>query len=265
MILVAGTRRSGTSMWMQILRAAGHPVVGEALPRHWESLSAANPRGFFESSLRLGINFTTEADPIADVRLEPAETRRTAVKVFHSGVPRTERRWIDRMLVTVRDWRGYCRSVLRMEALERASAPASTRAQPRFDPAAEWLLENLLTLQDADERGYPSRFIARDAVLDDPATTVRAALEWLGGEHDAEAAVAAVQPALATREAVSPAWVAPGDAEIYDSFYTAVREGTPFAATEAMAALAGRIRAAPARYRAPYGHYERGLERGPGG
>ena len=29
MVIVTGTRRSGTSMWMQILQAAGLPIVGE--------------------------------------------------------------------------------------------------------------------------------------------------------------------------------------------------------------------------------------------
>ena len=32
MIFVSGTKRSGTSMWMQVLRAAGLPVLGEAFP-----------------------------------------------------------------------------------------------------------------------------------------------------------------------------------------------------------------------------------------
>jgi len=33
MHIVTGTKRSGTSMWMQLLRAAGFPPIGEALPR----------------------------------------------------------------------------------------------------------------------------------------------------------------------------------------------------------------------------------------
>ena len=52
MFIVTGTKRSGTSMWMQILAAAGLEVIGERFPRHWgEHLSAANPDGFYESEL----------------------------------------------------------------------------------------------------------------------------------------------------------------------------------------------------------------------
>jgi len=34
-IVVTGTKRSGTSMWMQVLGAAGLPVVGDAFPADW--------------------------------------------------------------------------------------------------------------------------------------------------------------------------------------------------------------------------------------
>ena len=35
MLFVTGTKRSGTSMWMQVLRAAGLPVIGTEFPRDW--------------------------------------------------------------------------------------------------------------------------------------------------------------------------------------------------------------------------------------
>ena len=44
MIIVTGTKRSGTSMWMQILAAAGLPVFGEAFPRSWRCGPSSSAR-----------------------------------------------------------------------------------------------------------------------------------------------------------------------------------------------------------------------------
>jgi hypothetical protein len=60
MVIVTGTKRSGTSLWMQILIAAGIPYFGEAFPRDWETtLKEANKEGFYESMLRAGIYYAT--------------------------------------------------------------------------------------------------------------------------------------------------------------------------------------------------------------
>ena len=49
MIFVSGTKRSGTSMWMQVLKAAGFRILGKAFPRRWgeTKLRAANEGGFY--------------------------------------------------------------------------------------------------------------------------------------------------------------------------------------------------------------------------
>ncbi len=47
MLIVTGTPRSGTSMWMQILVAAGFEAIGEPFPGDWRALLAsANPDGY---------------------------------------------------------------------------------------------------------------------------------------------------------------------------------------------------------------------------
>jgi hypothetical protein len=59
-IIVTGTKRSGTSLWMQLLIAAGFPAFGEAFPGAWKrTLGSANPDGFYESNLRQGIYYAT--------------------------------------------------------------------------------------------------------------------------------------------------------------------------------------------------------------
>ena len=65
MIFVSGTKRSGTSMWMQVLQAAGLPILGKAFPRNWGTgpLRDANPDGFYETLLRNGIYYATNPHP----------------------------------------------------------------------------------------------------------------------------------------------------------------------------------------------------------
>ena len=75
MIIVTGTKRSGTSMWMQLLTAAGFPPIGDAFPRNWETtLKDANPGGFWESELRRGIYYETNPDPKTGTYLFPEQT-----------------------------------------------------------------------------------------------------------------------------------------------------------------------------------------------
>ena len=77
MIVVTGCRRSGTSLWMQMLAAAGLPIVGEPFAAELEALKDANPQGFFESEHRYG------------VQGDPGELRGQVVKMFVPGVVET--------------------------------------------------------------------------------------------------------------------------------------------------------------------------------
>ncbi|MBW1907472.1 MAG: hypothetical protein JRJ24_19670, partial [Deltaproteobacteria bacterium] len=115
MIIVTGTKRSGTSMWMQLLEVAGFPPIGSAFPRNWENtIKDANVGGFYESELRGGIFYATNPHPKSGVYLFPADTRRHAVKVFVPGLIRTDCAFIDKVVATVRPWRQYVRSVNRL-------------------------------------------------------------------------------------------------------------------------------------------------------
>ena len=92
MIIVTGTKRSGTSMWMQILTGAGFPAFGEAFPRNWDkTLKDANPDGFYESILRQGIYYRTNPHPQSGAFFHPSQVTRHVVKVFIPGLVRTDR------------------------------------------------------------------------------------------------------------------------------------------------------------------------------
>lgn len=207
MIFVSGTKRSGTSMWMQILAAAGFPVLGKAFPRGWDktALRDANPDGFYESLLRQGVYYRTNPHPKTGKYFLPEDVDGYAVKVFIPGVVRSERAYITRLVANVRAWREYEASILRLYSLEdaerrekRPDAPAPVR----FPPAYEWWMENFALIRDISLRRYPARLFAYDDLIARPGEVLPGTLAWLGAgrEVDVARALAAVKPERRTQE-----------------------------------------------------------------
>ena len=181
MIVVTGTKRSGTSMWMQILAAAGLPVIGERVPQHWsEHLHAANPDGFYESELVAGIYFRTNPHPVSGVFLFPEQTERHAVKVFIPGLIRSDLAYLDRVIATVRGWRDFARSRERLRALGRAGGEVAGEEAPSLPPGLEWWAENFALIRDVATRRYPFHMLSYESLLADPERTIAEVLAWLG-------------------------------------------------------------------------------------
>ena len=213
MILVTGTKRSGTSMWMQILKAAGFPIIGTAFPSHWErSIQAANPRGFYESGFRRGVYYATNPDPRTGAFIAPGPSRDHVVKVFIPGLIRTDLAYVHRVLATLRDWRAYGPSVRRLYALEdewlrtrplrpdepeearAANAERVLRARGTLPPAIEWWLENYDLVRDVATRRYPFHLVTYDRLRADPGAEIHKVIGWLGsGDLDAAVAVVTAQ------------------------------------------------------------------------
>lgn len=210
MIIVTGTKRSGTSMWMQVLKAAGYPILGEAFPRDWgDTIREANSQGFYESPLRHGINFTSNPHPRTGAFLHPSETENMVVKVFALGLAKTDLAYVKRVVATMRSVREYAASLTRLQQLERSGklAKAEQAGQPpeivpSYDhmPAAlEWWNDNYALLRDALVRRYPLHMVSYEAILAEPEAVVSEALAWLGG-GDVPAASAVVRAELRTQE-----------------------------------------------------------------
>ncbi len=245
MIIVTGTKRSGTSMWMQILQAAGFPVIGERFPRKWEkTIRDANPAGFYESRLRQGIYFATNPNPKTGAFLHPKQTRRHAVKVFIPGLCRTDYAYLDRVLATMRDWREYTRSLERLYALEdafnrtRPLRDGETEEQRqgalarvaerrgKLPPPIEWWFETYELVRDVATRRYPFHLVTYRRLLEDPDKEIRRVVEWIG-EGDADAAIGAVKPELRTQEApeVDVSGILDADAvAVMDAVYDSVHQ-----------------------------------------
>ena len=236
MIIVTGTKRSGTSMWMQILHAAGLPVIGEQFPDRFQRLRRANPAGFWESRLRVGVYHASNPDPQTGIYLHPDDTRLHALKVFVPGLVRTDHAFLYRVIATVRPWREYVRSIKRMQALEdevlhaRAPADLAQRMQKRAEqraalpPELEWWREMYALVRDMATRRYPAHLVTYAHLLESPRSEISAVLEWLG-EGDTDAAIAAVRPELKTQTGAVTTEVLDDDAvavldDLYDAIHT---------------------------------------------
>jgi hypothetical protein len=230
-IIVTGTKRSGTSMWMQILRGAGIEIVGLAFPKDWGTvIRDANLEGFYESPLRAGINFQTNPHPLTGVYLAPEVCRHMAVKVFIPGVIRSDLAFIDKVVASIRDWREYHTSLERLYAMEqenRPSRPGAPDLETRYlTPTYEWWRENFGLLRDYITRRYPIHMVAYESVLKDPARIVGETLDWLGA-GELEGALKAIRPDLKTQDSRhlgEVPGIPPDVSEVLDELYRRVRD-----------------------------------------
>jgi hypothetical protein len=241
MIIVTGTKRSGTSMWMQLLSAAGFPPIGDAFPRNWETtLKDANPGGFWESELRRGIFYKTNPDPKTGTYLFPEQTARHAVKVFIPGLIKTDRAFIGKVVATIRPWRQYVRSLNRLYTMEREAQEAGrknpdTALPPAvfMSPVIEWWVENFSLVSDFVTRRYPFYMVAYDSVLRNREETLRSVFGWLG-DGDVDAAIQHVEPALRTQDRANDNRVSDADQgieaeviDVFDALYDVVLRQAP--------------------------------------
>lgn len=232
MILVTGTKRSGTSMWMQVMRAAGLDTFGAEFPKDWGSvIRDANPGGFFESRLRQGIHHGTNPHPRTGEYIHPSEARGLVVKVFVPGLVRSDLAFIERVIGTMREWREYSASLTRLYAMERLNRPAvgDVPAPVYVPPELEWWAENYALIADHLLRRYPLHLVAYDEVLTEPERVIRETIQWLG-VGDADAAIAAVTTEYRTQNAVE--WprhesITDAHAATFDELYRRVRSRQP--------------------------------------
>jgi hypothetical protein len=216
MILVTGTKRSGTSMWMQILTASGFPFIGSKFMKTWEdSIKEANPKGFFESPLRKGVYYATNPHPKTGIYIHPQQAQNHVLKVFIPGLVRTDYSYIQRVVATIRPWREYCASLTRLYFLEddylaqtpqkdSDPLPAMEMARlrrPAMHPALEWWRENYDLIRDFATRRYAFNLVSYTKLLDDPAGVVEPVLRWCAAP-DIKKGIAEVEASLRTQKSV---------------------------------------------------------------
>lgn len=187
MKFVTGTKRSGTSLWMQLLIAAGYPFVGNKFPRNWEEkLKAANPRGFYESELRNGVYFATNPHPKTGRYLRPDKTDNYLVKAFIPGLVKSDVAFLDHVVASIRPWRQVVRSIRTMRAIEADvfGWGQGDKVPAYLPPEVEWLRENFLLVRDLRVRGYPHCVVPHGQLMADPEAQLHRVLTFLNGPVD---------------------------------------------------------------------------------
>ncbi len=224
MLIVTGTKRSGTSMWMQIMTAAGFPAFGEAFPRNWDkTLKGANPDGFYESILRQGIYYRTNPHPQSGAFFHPSQVERHVVKVFIPGLARTDLAYIGKVVATVRHWREYQRSLERLYAMEDEQRGPDKPRPTRIPPWLEWWDENFTLMRDLLTRRYSVHVQSYDGLLADPRDAIGKVMKWIGDpDADTEAAIAAVRPGNRTQHRPDVDGVPDEHAKVFDALYEAI-------------------------------------------
>lgn len=188
-------------MWMQVLSAAGFAVVGEQFPLDWhQRFPDANQRGFFESSLVTGINFSTNPNPVTGAYLDPHESHEVAVKVLLPGLSLTQRVYLDRVILSVRGWRSFVASRFRADQMIRAYDAQPIASGPYNTSPMRWWLDHYRALDDVCRRGYPIRVVRYEDVLAHPDSVVASTLEWLGVDCDVSAAIRTVDSTMRTQQ-----------------------------------------------------------------
>ena len=216
MILVTGTKRSGTSMWMQVLTSAGFPFIGTKFMKTWEdSIKKANMKGFFESPLRKGVYYATNPNPDTGTFIHPNHVQKHVLKVFIPGLIRTDYAYIQRVVATIRPWREYCASISRLYEMEdeyMANQPQKEAdplppldmvrlKRPAIHPALEWWRENYDLIRDFATRGYAFNLVSYGKLLDDPAGVIEPVLRWCGAP-EIEKGIAEVDVLMRTQKHV---------------------------------------------------------------
>lgn len=225
MIVVTGTKRSGSSMWMTILKEVGLPILGNQFPSNWGNiLKEANPGGFYESRLRDGINFTSNPDPKTGFYIGPKGHEQHAIKLFIPGLVKTDLAYVNKVVATLRPWREFSKSITRLRTIEDNNRPKSEVPPIYHSPELEWWLENFSLIKDFSIRKYPLYMVTYDSVVTDPERIIGDVVKWIG-IGSAEKGCKAVKPNYRTQKDVTYAPISVVTDEIaavFDELYNRV-------------------------------------------
>ncbi len=223
MIIVTGNRRSGTSLWMQILEAGGFKIFGDKFPAHWKQIEEANMKGFYESQLVQGINYLTNPSPESGHWFSPTQVKDYGVKVFADGLIKTDFAYIDKVIATIRNWQESESSQQRLDQIiENKILPTNkgnSNAPKLLLPVGyNWWNANFELLKDMMTRRYPCAMFSYDALLKNPEFVISNVFKWLGSGN-VEQAVSVVEASLRTQKQITVPHISHNYAEIFDELY----------------------------------------------
>lgn len=186
--VVSGVPRSGTSLWMQMLAAGGHPVLEDAD----RPPDADNPRGYFEYT------------PVKSLRRDASwleRARGCAVKVIHALVPALPPGFDYRIVLVRRDLGEVLASQRVM--LVRRGEPEWDLPEARLAAVLRAQLEELEAWVAACPRAE-LHAVDYAGTLADPAAVARRVDAFLRGGLDVAAMAGVVDPALHRQRVATP-------------------------------------------------------------
>ncbi len=179
MIVVTHTAYAHAAAFVEVLRAAGLPVLGEAIPAAWsEHAEEAVQPSFFATLGDQGIFYKTNPDPYSQVYLDAAEAEGFALAMKVNAVQRSERAFLGHVVAV-------------MPHFARATA-ADASDEDELAAVLLWWNDYVSLLRDAATRRYPLRLFSAEALARDPEATLGAVLGFAGAELT-EAAVHATR------------------------------------------------------------------------
>ncbi|MBC7172073.1 MAG: hypothetical protein H5U40_06600, partial [Polyangiaceae bacterium] len=106
MIVATGPTHAGEGAWVDVLRAAGVPILGEAIPSGWSDNAKAEVRPTFFAALReQGIYYKTNPDPFSQAYLDAPEAGLFALGMKTTAVLRTERAYLGHVIAAMPHFR----------------------------------------------------------------------------------------------------------------------------------------------------------------
>ena len=184
-VVVAGLPRSGTSMLMQAMAAAGVSLLTDGQ----RAADEDNPRGYHEYE---------PATRLAEDSAWIAAARGRAVKIVLPLLPHLPRGEAYRVLLIQRDLREVLASQARM-LQRRGRRPSSLRPRAL---AAQYISQERIVLNFLQSRpGIGVLPLDYDLVLRDPHGTAQRIAAFVVGAFDAAACAAAIEPGLRRQHA----------------------------------------------------------------
>jgi hypothetical protein len=162
MIILTEAAARGSTTWVDVLRAAGVPVLGEALPSGWSEHARASAGPEFFAALRdQGLYFKTNPDPLHQTYLSSEEAAGFAMAASPNAILRTERAFLEAVVV----------SVPSPLAVADAGGPSALLL---------WWSDVFGMLRDASTRRFGLRLVTEAAVVRAPVETVEGVFGFLG-------------------------------------------------------------------------------------
>lgn len=172
MIIVTGAKRSGTSMMMQMAEEAGFHCQGEKYPKAWADRGAKvqdyNPDGFYEvlGIVDNGANNLNMMHP-------PKSVEHDFIKIFSSGLPRTDGAYLEKVVLCIRDWRDQVRSWKALKAANTLLKPKKevkvsdiNEHKNKYPDGYEWFYDYYQIVKDLVKRRYPLVVVDHDDLID---------------------------------------------------------------------------------------------------